>query len=224
MPIVELPSPQVISYLFGFPTVVIVSVTTNPAPPTVLSAVKSTDLTKVLFLTFSSASFKSSIESVTVCVSVNVDIAPTGNVDESVGPPNTMSLPFVTFVPPAPAVTSSPLTYNFPLTFIPAESLGVMLFTVISPFNETCNVELDESPADPDVVIFVPSPTTLNSSFAVKFTVITEESSPENCNVFVDTTRSQTDPVHSQVLSAIVCLSPTLGELGKLAGIVLVFN
>ena len=89
------PSPQVISYLFAFPTAVIVKVTARPAPPVVTSAVKSTLLTNVLFLTFSNASFKSSIESVTECVGVNVDIAPTGKVDESVGVPNASSVPLL---------------------------------------------------------------------------------------------------------------------------------
>ena len=94
VPIVVSPSPQVISYLFALPTAVIVSVTDKPAPPDVTSAVKSTLLTKVLFLTFSSASFKSSIASVTFAVSESVDIAPTGKVDESAGEPSSISLPF----------------------------------------------------------------------------------------------------------------------------------
>ena len=124
---------------------------------------------------------------------------------------------FVTAVPPVN--DNDPVTINPSLTVTEVESEDEIVFTSMDLPRLICKVELEESPAAPDVVMFVPSPTMRNSSFAAKSTVITLESSPLNCSVFVETTRSQTLPVYSQVLSAIVCLSPTLGFVGKLAGI-----
>ena len=70
------PSPQSIVYLLALPTVVIVRVLVNGAPPLATSTVVSTLLTKVLFLTFSIPSFSASIASVTEVPVVSVCTAP----------------------------------------------------------------------------------------------------------------------------------------------------
>ena len=65
-----LPSPQFISNLFGFPSLVIASVVVNPAPPCNGLATNVKALTKVLFLTLLRASFKPSKTSVTLSLSL----------------------------------------------------------------------------------------------------------------------------------------------------------
>ena len=91
--VVVSPSPQTIVYLLAFPVAVIVSVTTVPAPPLVVSAVKSTSLTNVLFLTFSTTSFKSSIASVTLVDVVQLIYAPSVVNEPSAADPKFIALP-----------------------------------------------------------------------------------------------------------------------------------
>ena len=64
------PSPQSISYWLAVPSTVVVKVMLVPAPPDVVSATNETDLTKVLFLTLSITSFKISIASVTLVLTL----------------------------------------------------------------------------------------------------------------------------------------------------------
>ena len=65
-PVVVLPSPQTIVYLFASPSAVIVNVTARFSPPAVLSDTKLTERTNVSFCTFSNASLRASTASVTV--------------------------------------------------------------------------------------------------------------------------------------------------------------
>ena len=81
------PSPQVISYLFGLPSAVIVNVTTVPAPPDVVSAVKSMFATAVLLIILSIHSLVSSIALDSSVDSDQVLIAPSYH-ELSSGVPN----------------------------------------------------------------------------------------------------------------------------------------
>ena len=137
--VLAVPSPHDISHLLGLPYVEtgvtgIVIVTGLPIPEAVGLAVNAGVLTYVLFLTFSIASFKSSIASVTLVFSSQVLIVPgvtksPGLVSTaSVGNPNGIALPTLPLI--LPALTFPVIVISPDITTLP---WAVMLPTLTLP-------------------------------------------------------------------------------------------
>ena len=124
--VLAVPSPQEISQLLGFPYVAtgvfnIVNVTGLPMPAAKGLALNAGVFTYVLFLTFSIASFKSSIASVTLVVESHVLTVPGVKLPglgsaAIVGNPNGIAFP--TTAPPPVAESIVPVIVMLPVTAI----------------------------------------------------------------------------------------------------------
>ena len=174
------PVPQSMLYLLAPPpTVVMVRVTFRPAEPAVTSAVKSTDLTYVLFLMFSIVSFRSSNASVTEDAEPKLTKAPSPKL-ESAG------VPTVTFVPttPPPAAfaskyllvtKSSAAVGSAPASLAYAESVMVEVVDPSDVVVTSLNLSVDSSqystagfPADPLLIKIPAELAVLEPEFSVR--------------------------------------------------------